>query len=294
MSVQRNARRGNACAALSDADFAELERIARYEVGSRSFLVSATTKIGEAVAGVLPDGATKILEGAIEPILMAASGVAAATHLDGNDESWGGWLKAQLGGEWFHRIASTVSGAIGGSAGLPTAMVELGVSTGLMLRAIQDVAKSYGQDLSDPMTLADCVAVLGRGGPRKDDDEVDVAYWTMRAGLKKAVTPDVVLKAVASDTAQKAATSASMQKLIQSAAFKKILERYGIVSLQTFAEKAVPIAGSMLGAFTNYQFTSYYQSMAHVVFRLKPIEDRYEDGQVDACYQRVLADTKKS
>lgn len=140
MSVQPDVRRGNACAALSDADFAELEKIARYEVGSRSFLVSATTKIGEVVVSAVPDWATKILEGAIEPILMAASGVAAKTHLDGDEESWSGWLKAQLSGEWFHRTASTVSGAIGGSAGLPTAMVELGVSTGLMLRAIQDVA----------------------------------------------------------------------------------------------------------------------------------------------------------
>ncbi len=294
MSMQRDVMRGNACAALSDADFAELEKIARYEVGSRSILVSATTKIGEVVVGVLPGWTTKVLEGAIEPILMAASDAAAKTHVDGGDGSWSGWLKAQLSGEWFHKIASTVSGAIGGSAGLPTAMVELAVSTGLVLRAIQDVAKSHGQDLSDPMTLADCVAVLGRGGPGKDDDEVDVAYWTMRAGLKKAVTPDLVLKAVASETAQKAAASASMQKLIQSAAFRKILERYGIVSLQTFAEKSVPIVGSMLGAFTNYQFTSYYQSMAHVVFRLKPIEDRYEDGQVDACYQRVIANMKKS
>ena len=294
MAVYRDVRRGNACAALSDEDFQELEKIAQYEIGSGSFLVSATTKIGEVAAAAVPDWVTSALEKVLVPILMTASGVVAKTHVDGDEESWIGWLGSNLSGEWFHKIASAVSGAIGGSAGLPTAMAEIGVSTALILRSIQDVARSYGQDLSDPMTLAECVAVLGRGGPSKDDDDADVAYWTMRAGLKKAVTPGLVLKVVNSEAAQKAAASATIQQMLNSADFKKILERYGIVSLEVFAEKAVPVLGAVLGAFTNYQFTSYYQSMAHVVYRLKPIEERYEEGQVDACYQRVLANMKKT
>lgn len=293
MGLQRDVRRGNACAALSDEDFSELERIARYEIGSGSFLVSATTKIGEIAVAAVPDWVIALLQKAITPALMSASTVVAKTHIEGDDETWVGWLGSKMSGEWFHKIASAVSGGIGGSAGLPTAMAELGVSTALILRSIQDVAKSYGHDLSDPMTLAECVAVLGRGGPSKDDDEVDVAYWTMRAGLKKAVNPALVMKAVNSEAAQKAAASATMQQLLNSAALKKIFERYGIVSLEVFSEKAVPVLGAFLGAFTNYQFTSYYQSMAHVVYRLKPIEERYEDGQVDACYQRILLDMKR-
>ena len=293
MTGQRDVRRGNACAALSDEDYQELEKIARFELGSGSILVSATTKIGEIAAAAVPDWALSMLEKAIVPVLMTASGVVAKTHVEADEETWIGWLGSNLSGEWFHKVAAAVSGAVGGSAGVPTAMAEFGISTALILRSIQDVAKSYGHDLSDPMTLAECVAVLGRGGPSKDNDEADVAYWTMRAGLKKAVTPGLVIKAVNSETAQKAAASATMQHLLNSAAFKKVLERYGIISLEVFAEKAVPVLGAVLGAFTNYQFTSYYQSMTHVVYRLKPIEERYEDGQVDACYQRVLSGLKR-
>lgn len=293
MVVSKDVRRGNACAALNDDDFDELEKIARFELGSNSLLVSATTAVADIVVGVVPDWVIGIIEKAITPILMATSDVVARTHLEDNQDTWAGWLSKSLSGEWFHKIAATVSGAIGGSAGLPTAIAEIGVSTGLILRSIQDVARSYGQDLSDPQTLVECVSVLGRGGPSKGDDESDVAYWTMRAGLKKAITPDLVLKVVNSETAQKAAASATMQKVLSSEAFKNILKRYSITNLEVFAEKAVPVFGAVFGAFTNYQFISYYQNMAHVVFRLKPIAEKYEEGQVEACYYRVVANARR-
>lgn len=287
-------RRGNACAALSDADFRELERIANFELTSGSLLISATTKVGELATAALPDKFIKVLESVITPVLMTANGLAAGSHVDVDDETWIGWLGSNLSGEWFHKAAAAVSGALGGSAGLPTAVIEVGASTTLILRSIQSIARGYGQDLSDPVALAECVAVLGRGGPSKDDDEVDVAYWAMRAGLKKAVTSKVILEAAKSDLVQNIAAKAAAASILESAAFKQILARYGVTSLQIFAEKSVPFVGAALGAFTNYQFISYYQSMAHVVYRLKPIEEKYEYGDVSACYQRILRSMKKA
>ena len=47
-------------------------------------------------------------------------------------------------GDWFNRLASTVSGAAGGMAGLPGAMVELPLTVTMLLRAILEIAAEHG------------------------------------------------------------------------------------------------------------------------------------------------------
>jgi hypothetical protein len=45
-----------------------------------------------------------------------------------------------------HKIASDISGALGGAFGLPALAVELPISTSIILRSIADIARSEGED----------------------------------------------------------------------------------------------------------------------------------------------------
>ena len=46
-----------------------------------------------------------------------------------------------------HKIATGVSGAIGGVFGIPALAVELPISTAIILRSIADIARSEGEDI---------------------------------------------------------------------------------------------------------------------------------------------------
>ena len=64
----------------------------------------------------------------------------------------------------FHKILATASGAAGGALGLASLPIELPVSTVIMLRSIAEIARSEGEDLSDPEAALACMQVFALGG----------------------------------------------------------------------------------------------------------------------------------
>jgi len=64
----------------------------------------------------------------------------------------------------IHRAIDLISGAVGGFFGFPGLIVELPVSTTLMLRSIADIARSEGKDLSSMDTHLACITVFALGG----------------------------------------------------------------------------------------------------------------------------------
>jgi EcsC protein family len=76
--------------------------------------------------------------------------------------------------QFLHRAIATASGAAGGTFWLAALPVELSVSTVIMLRSIADIARSEGEDHSDPEAALPCVEVFALGG---------------RAGSRAAISP---------------------------------------------------------------------------------------------------------
>ena len=74
---------------------------------------------------------------------------------------------------WTHRMTVFVSGAVGGFFGLPGLIVELPVSTALMLRSIADIARSEGEELSSMDTHLACITVFALGGRSRSDNAAD-------------------------------------------------------------------------------------------------------------------------
>src|ERR1035437_2861177 len=67
--------------------------------------------------------------------LMTALKCALLTMGSGTKEAYPRW----------HKFAAALSGGIGGALGLPALMVELPVSTTIMLRSIADIGRSHGE-----------------------------------------------------------------------------------------------------------------------------------------------------
>lgn len=149
-------------------------------------------------------------------------------------------------GTWLTRAITVGSGAAGGIGGATTALAELPVTTTVLLRAIQGIAAEHGFDPAHPDTRADCIQVFASAGPLAEDDQTDLAFLSLRLSV----------------------SGTSIQALL-----KQIAPRFAAVLGQKLAAQTIPVLGAVTGAAINYSFTSYYQDVAHVQFRLRRLAE---------------------
>lgn len=167
-----------------------------------------------------------------------------------------------IGSDRVHKLMGTLSGALGGFGGLPTALVELPVATTVIFRAVHHVATEYGEDPSAEQTRMECLAVFGAGGPGSDDDGIDTAFIGARLSL--------------SGTAVNALIS-------------RVAPKFAAVLSQKLATQAVPVLGAAAGAGTNYAFVDYYVALAHVHFGLRKLARVYGEAAVTEAFHQALA-----
>ena len=87
-----------------------------------------------------------------------------------------------------HQRLAMVSGAVGGALGLASLPVELPISTTIMLRAIADIARAEGEDLSDPAAAMACLEVFALGGHGEDEKVMEGGYLALRGLFAKSVS----------------------------------------------------------------------------------------------------------
>ena len=104
------------------------------------------------------------------------------------------------------------------------------------------------------------------GGPELADDDIDIAYWTIRGSLSHA----------------------SITLLIRQAA-----ARFGVMLSQKYLAQAVPLLGAAAGTTLNYVFMDYFQKMARVHFTLRELERRYEPVAVRACFDQAVRQQRR-
>ena len=170
---------------------------------------------------------------------------------------------------WLNTTVTTAMGAAGGMGGLPSALAELPVTTTVLLRAIQGVAAEHGFDPASENVQFDCIQIFASAGPLSHDDGADMAFLSTRMALR----------------------GASMQMLIS-----RIAPKLAHVMGQKLAAQAVPVLGAVAGAATNYAYTSYYQEMAHVHFRMRRLAieaDQPHDQLLDELRLRVTNTPQK-
>ncbi|MEN3746974.1 EcsC family protein [Sphingomonas sp. HF-S3] len=263
------ARASNSCGGFADAELDELESIARALVAADTLFMKLVNRAGKVTGSVLsrlPEGWQGMVQKASAAALKAAWAAAGTTQPQRHRGRVGRAL-SNTTGEGFHRVATAVSGAVGGAGGaMTTVLVDLPATTTLILRSIQQIAADYGEDLDAPDVRANCIAVFAMGGPMSADDDREMSLYAARTALTGKAIGDIILS---------------------------VAPRFGVVVSQKAVAQAAPVLGAVAGAAINPIFTRYYQKMAHVRFRLRRLERAHDPAQVQACFERMVRSIRK-
>ena len=182
----------------------------------------------------------------------------------------------------LHKALATASGAAGGAFGLAMLPIELPVSTMIMLRSIADIARSEGEDLSDPEAALSCVQVFALGGRSGSDDASESGYFAVRGLLAKSVTE------AARFVAQRGLVKEGAPIMVRF--LTEVASRFGVVVSQKVAAQAFPIIGALGGAAVNYAFLEHFQDVARGHFTVRRLERRYGKELVRREYARLSQD----
>lgn len=253
---------GNACSVFGEDDLVELLAIAQYHEGASSVLMNLAAAAGKQADQAiewLPDNWEDKLQGVVDLALRQSYAIAFSTNQSRRRRA--GADQIPKNSEGFHRFAASASGALGGLGGIVTTLADLAVTTTLILRSVQQIARHYGEDIDDPKVRAQCIAVFGLGGPLNDDDSTDTGLWAGRIALSHQSVSGVI-----------------------GAVAPRVARNFG----ESLVKRAAPLVGAAAGAAINHAFIRYYQKMAHVHFRLRRLERRYPREAVMACFERIV------
>jgi hypothetical protein len=180
----------------------------------------------------------------------------------------------------LHRMIVAATGAAGGAFGLPALLVELPVSTTIMLRSIVDVARSQGERIKELETKLACLEVFALGGPSKRDDAAETGYFAVRTALATTVSE------AAQYIAKRGLAQEGAPALVRFIA--QIASRFGVVVSEKAAAQAVPIIGAVGGAAVNLIFIKHFQDMARGHFIVRRLERVHGQDVVRAEYETMV------
>ena len=179
----------------------------------------------------------------------------------------------------IHTLTTAVTGAAGGFFGLAGLAVELPVTTTVMLYSISSIARSHGEDLSQPESALACLEVLALGSPGTHKELMESAYYASRAALAH-VTRDA-----AAYIAEKGLAKQGAPALV--AFLSRIAARFGLEVTEKAAAQLIPIAGAAGGAALNIMFTNHFQRLAEGHFAVRALDRKYGPELVRAEYERI-------
>lgn len=261
---------------MTPTDLESLRR-ARQLLESQSFIGQLTQYIGmpvEAAMASLPEKWLGVVQKSSRTALDKA--LAAAIKTLGKRGT------PSPRSETWHRVAAGISGAAGGAGGAAALALELPVSTVIMLRSIADIARSEGEDLTQPDAKLACLEVFALGGslasPDNRDQAKETGYWGLRFGLSTA------LRNATNELARSATGrgGAAVTRFVAAVA-----ARFNVVVTEKVAAQAVPIIGAAGGALINTLFIGHFQDVARGHFIVRRLERTYGSDLVRREYEKL-------
>ena len=177
-----------------------------------------------------------------------------------------------------HKMLATSAGAVSGAFGLPVLLIELPITTTIMMRSILDIANSEGADLEDPQIHLECIQVLAFGNTAQNPSAPDTGYFAARAALHQG------LKGAALHIAQMGALNPSAPAIVRF--LSQVSARFGAVVSEKLAAQTVPLIGAAGGALINAMFIKHFQKVAHGHFIIRRLEGHYDQDKVREQYDR--------
>jgi hypothetical protein len=235
----------------------------------QSFAARLSAMVGKPIESLkarLPGPVQGALDGAVRRALKAA--MAAALTSDPAR------TPVPVTATWFHRGMAAASGVAGGAFGLPGTLVELPVSTTLLLRQIAAVAAAHGEDLSRPEIAAECLKVFALGGRDPRDDAAESSYFAVRIALAEAV---------------KTVAGKGVAGLLLPGFLGTIAARFGGPVALKLSAQAAPLIGAAAGAAVNLVFLEHFRGVAEGHFTIRRLERAHGAAAVQAAYEAVQA-----
>ena len=170
-------------------------------------------------------------------------------------------------------------GRVGGALGLGAVVVELPVSTTIMLRSIAQIAREEGEDLTRPEAALACVEVLALGGRTAGDATADSGYFAVRTVLARTVGES------ARFLLQRGLVDETAPILVRLVA--QVAARFGLVVSQKLAAQAIPVLGAFGGAAVNLAFAEHFQTVARGHFTVRRLERAHGAEAIRFDYERL-------
>ncbi len=239
---------------------AAFETLERTSLAGRLAALAGTPL--EALRGALPRFVQDRLDGAVRAALERGM----STALSSRPEA----APFAMGQAWFHRGLAVASGIAGGAFGLPGTLVELPVSTTLLLRQIAAEAAAQGEDLTAPGAAAECIKVFALGGRGTADDAAESGYFAVRVALAETLKGTVGVN-------------------LLPGFIGAIAARFGGPVALKLGAQAAPILGAAAGAAVNLAFLQHFKSIAHAHFTLRRLERNHGEAAIRAAYDAVAS-----
>jgi len=256
---------------LSPWEFFELQKAAR-ALETQSLAMKVAERLGmpvETLLHMLPANTQKTVgravNKALEQCLHVAMHVGPKTGLSQHRRS--------------HTAAAAVAGAVGGFFGLPGLLVELPITTTLMLHSIVEIARGQGEDLRNPESALACLEVFALGPDHRHREALESAYYVSRTALTQAT------REASSYLLRKGVTREGSPALVSF--LSKVASRFGLEVSEKVAAEIVPIAGAAGGLTLNILFSRHFQSVAEGHFVVRRLERKYGPEIVRLHYERA-------
>jgi hypothetical protein len=190
-----------------------------------------------------------------------------------------------------HNLATATTGAMGGFFGELGFLVELPISTTLIMRSILAQGQSYG-NFSKEELITNSLYIFSLGSSKsKADDEMDTAYYTSRFAMDQAIKKAAEYLAVHGHRATlrnaEAGTAPILFELIS-----KVAKRFNITISEKMLAKSVPVIGAVGGASINFAFTNFFTLSAKYHFGIIYLEKKYGKEIVEKQYSLLAQESK--
>ncbi|MFO1430552.1 MAG: EcsC family protein [Candidatus Competibacteraceae bacterium] len=185
-------------------------------------------------------------------------------------------LPAVLAHDRWHQALALGSGALGGLFGPLSLVVELPITTILMLRSIAAIARSEGEDLATTDTRIACLEVFALGGRSKEDNAAETGYYGLRTTLALHFAEFLDY------SGGKGVALPAGIELIQA-----IAARFGVVISDKVAAQLVPIVSAVSGSVLNLIFMQHFQDVGRGHFIVRRLERTYGAEAIRIEYERL-------
>ena len=243
-----------------------------------SFATKVADVVGRPVIGalaMLPGVADRQLTRVIEAAILKCLSIA-IDSLEGTP--------ASQPSRWVPRVATGITGGLGGLFGALALPIELPLTTALMLQTIADIARHQGEDLGRPEARLACLEVFALAD-RRSGKRADIGYYATRSVLAQ-LTADIAALVVQRQTIDAAASP------VATSIVREIAGRFGVAVSERTAAAALPIVGAVGGAAVNVMFMSHFQQIAEGHFTIRRLERRYGKEAVRNLYRSIVEEPR--